>query len=324
MAEQNLSAAPVAEKPTTAASGADLTVRFNKPKRSIAPYLLILPVVLALVFAMGYPLIRQFVMSFQSFGLAQQLGTAPPEWVWFENYYAIFTDSAIWAVIIRSLLFCFVNASVTMLLGIGIALLMTKVSNAARLILSTALLFAWAMPVIAAMTVWNWLFDTQFGLVNWTLSKLGFDFIGHSWLENPLSFYFVATVIVVWMSVPFVTFSVYAALTQVSEEMLEAAQLDGANGFQRLLNIIMPTIAPVVAVVSVLQVIWDLRVFTQIYYLQGMGGLASKTDLLGTFIFRVGVSQSNFGVASAVAMFVLVLTLLITSGYVRSLFKEAE
>jgi N,N'-diacetylchitobiose transport system permease protein len=106
--------------------------------------------------------------------------------------------------------------------------------------------------------------------------------------------------------------------------MLEAAQLDGANGWQRFTQIIMPTIASVVAVVSVLQVIWDLRVFTQIYYLQGVGGLPSKTDLLGTFIYRMGISQAEFGIASAVALFVLVLTLLVTSGYVRSLFKESE
>ena len=78
------------------------------------------------------------------------------------------------------------------------------------------------------------------------------------------------------------------------------------------------------AVVAVLQIIWDLRVFTQIYYLQGAGGLASKTDLLGTYLFRLGISQSDYGVASAVALFMLALTLVITSWYVKSLLKEAQ
>lgn len=303
----------------------DVTSRpVRKPKRSPAPYMLLLPVVVALVLALGYPLIRQFIMSFQGFGLAQQLGTAAPEWVGLDNYKTLLTDRSIWAIIVRSIIFCFVNAAATMIIGVALAVLMTKVSKFARLTLSTALLFAWAMPVIAAMTVWEWLFDTEYGLVNWLLSKLGFDFLGHSWLIEPLSFYFVATVIIVWMSVPFVVFSVYSALTQVSDEMLEAAALDGANGWQRFRRIVLPTISSVLAVVTVLQVIWDLRVFTQIYYLQGAGGLASKTDLLGTFIYRMGISQSEYGVASAVAIFVLVLTLIITSGYVRSLFKEAE
>lgn len=132
-----------------------------------------------------------------------------------------------------------------------------------------------------------------------------------------------ATIIIVWMSVPFVVFSVYAALTQVSDEVLEASALDGATGWQRFAYIIFPTIAPVIAVVAVLQIIWDLRVFTQIYYLQGAGGLASKTDLLGTYLYRLGISQANYGVASAVALFMLLLTLIITAWYVRSLLKES-
>jgi len=301
-----------------------LDLPLRQPRKSLAPYILLAPVVVVLLLALGYPLVRQFIMSFQEFGLGQQLGTEPPAWVGLDNYKTLVTDPAIWTIIGRSLLFCFVNAASTMVIGIAIAVLLTKVHKAVRFTLTTALLFAWAMPVIAAMTVWEWLFDTEYGIVNWGLSKLGFDFIGHSWLIEPLSFFFVATVIIVWMSVPFVVFSVYSALTQVSEEVLEAAELDGAGGWQRFVNIIMPTIAPVIAVVTVLQVIWDLRVFTQIYYLQGAGGLASKTDLLGTFIYRMGISQSNYGVASAVAIFVLILTLVITSGYVRTLFKEAE
>lgn len=336
MAHQNSLTSPGSDAPAVSPKTPDSTDRLarntsartpdgrNKRKKNLAPFLLILPVVIALVLALGYPLVRQFIMSFQGFGLAQQLGTAAPEWVGLDNYKALVTDPAIWQIILRSLAFCFVNAGTTMVIGIAIAVLMTKVSKVARMILSTALLFAWAMPVIAAMTVWEWLFDSEYGLVNWLLTKLGFAFAGHSWLVEPLSFFFVATVIIVWMSVPFVAFSVYSALTQVSEEVLEAAALDGASGWKRFWHIVMPSISSVVAVVTVLQIIWDLRVFTQIYYLQGAGGLASKTDLLGTFIYRIGISQSNYGVASAVAIFVLLLTLVITSGYVRSLFKESE
>lgn len=296
----------------------------RKKRRSLAPYLLLIPAIIALILALAYPLGRQIIMSFQEFGLAQQIGTADPKWVGLDNYKTLLTDRAIWAIIIRSLVFCFVNASATMLLGVSISVLMTKLNKPVRLTLSTSLLFAWAMPVIAAMTVWQWLFDTEYGVVNWLLTKVGLDFQQHSWLVDPLSFYFVATVIIVWMSVPFVVFSVYAALTQVSEEVLEASELDGASGIQRFLYIIFPTIAPVIAVVSVLQIIWDLRVFTQIYYLQGAGGLASKTDLLGTYLYRLGISQANYGVASAVALFMLVLTLVITSWYIRNLLKETE
>ena len=104
-----------------------------------------------------------------------------------------------------------------MLVGVAIAMLMTQLSGTIRLILQLGLLLAWAMPILASLTVWQWLFDTQYGVINWLLSNvLGLDqFDGRSWLINPLSFYFVATVVIVWMSVPFVVFSVYAGLIQV-------------------------------------------------------------------------------------------------------------
>jgi N,N'-diacetylchitobiose transport system permease protein len=181
-----------------------------------------------IVLALGYPLVRQVVLSLQEFGLAQQFGQ-PAEWVGLDNYRALVSDSYLWQVLLRTVVFCLANAVLTMVIGMGVALLMRLMARPVRLLVQGGLLVAWAMPVIASLTVWQWLFDTQYGIVNWTLTRLGGDYQGHSWLLEPLSFYFVATVIVVWMSVPFVAFTGYAALTQVSEDLLEAAELDGAG-----------------------------------------------------------------------------------------------
>jgi N,N'-diacetylchitobiose transport system permease protein len=124
------------------------------------------------------------------------------------------------------------------------------------------------------------------------------------------------------MSVPFVAFSVYAGLTQVSDEVLEAAQLDGASGWQRLWNIIFPMIRPVIAIVLLLQLIWDLRVFTQITMLQDASSKSSDFDLLGTYIYKLGTGAGDFGSASAVSVFVLALTIALSWFYIRSLLKE--
>jgi N,N'-diacetylchitobiose transport system permease protein len=126
------------------------------------------------------------------------------------------------------------------------------------------------------------------------------------------------------MSVPFVAFTMYAALTQVPEDLLEAAELDGAGPWQRLRAIILPTVRPVLTVVALLQVIWDLRVFTQIYVLQKAGGTTRDTNLLGTYIYRLGIGGGDFGMASAVAIFMLVLTVLVTAPYVRAMIKQGE
>src|SRR6478609_9004491 len=294
-----------------------------RARRTPLPYLLLVPAAVALVVALGYPLVRQVILSFQDYGLAQQFGK-PPEWVGVDNYRDLITDPYLWRVTLRSLVFCLVNAVATMAVGVGLALLMRHMARGVRLLLQTGLLLAWAMPVVASLTVWQWLFDTQYGVVNYLLTKLGFDFEGHPWLLQPLSFFFVATVIVVWMSVPFVAFTVYAALTQVPEDLIEAAEIDGASPFQRLRNIVLPSIRPVLLVVGLLQVIWDLRVFTQIYILQQAGGSTRDTNLLGTYIYRLGIGGGQFGMAAAVAIFMLFLTVIVTAPYVRAMLKQEK
>ena len=295
-----------------------------RPRRTPLPYVLIVPAVAALALALGYPLVRQVVLSFQEFGLRQQFGN-PPEWVGLQNYRDLVTDPYLWTVTLRSLVFCLVNAAATMAIGVSLALLMRHMSTGVRIALQAGLLLAWAMPVVAALPVWEWLFDTQYGVINHLLTQAGLDFEGHPWLLDPLSFFFVATVIVVWMSVPCVAFTVYAALTQGPEDRVEAAEIDGANPAQRLRHIVLPSIRPVLLVVGLLQVIWDLRVFTQIFVLQKAGGSTRDTNLLGTLIYRLGIGSGNFGMAAAVAMFMLVLTVALTAPYVRAMLRqEAE
>jgi N,N'-diacetylchitobiose transport system permease protein len=290
-------------------------------RRSLGPYALLAPAVLVLAVGEGYPLVRQVVMSFQEYGRAQQFGQ-PPEWVGLDNFRTLFSDPAMWGVVGRSLAFCAVNVSLTMLIGTAFALVMMKAPRVPRLVLQVSMLLCWAMPVIAAMTAWQWLFDTRYGLVNWVLTNLGLgDFTRHNWLIEPLSFYLVATVIVVWMSVPFVAFTVYAALTQVPEDTIEAGQIDGAGAWQRWRYIVYPSIRPSLTIVLMLQIVWDLRVFAQIHYLQGVGGVPSQTHLLGTYVYTLGVGQSQYGLASAFALFVLVLTLVLTFRYVRALLR---
>lgn len=292
-------------------------------RRKPLPIGLVAPAALLLGLALGYPLVRQVVLSLQEFGLAQQFGR-PPEWTGLANYRELVTDGELWKVVGRTVAFCFVNAGLTFGIGLGLALLMTRMSKVTRIATQCGLLLAWSMPVVAAMTVWQFLFDTEYGVVNWLLTRLGGDFEDHSWLLNPWSFFAIATVIVVWMSVPFVAFTLYAALTQVPEDVVEAAEIDGAGAWQRFVHVVLPAIRPVLLVVALLQVIWDLRVFTQIYTLQKAGGVSKDTNLLGTYIHTLGIKGGDFGMAAAAAMFMLALTVVLTAPYVRMMLKHED
>jgi N,N'-diacetylchitobiose transport system permease protein len=303
---------------------ANALIRSNGRRGFRAPHVLLIPSILILVLGMGYPMIWQVVTSFQKYGLQQQFGKPAP-FVWFDNYVHLATDPQLWVVVAKSLAFCLVTAAVTLALGTLLALLMAAVTKTARLVLQVALLLAWSMPVVSAMTVWIWLFDRRRGAINYLLDMIpGIDMNRFDWLSTPLTFLLVASIIVVWMSVPFVSFSIYAGLTQVSDEIIEAAQLDGATGWQRFWGIILPMIRPVISIVLLLQLIWDLRVFTQIKLLQDAGSKSGDYDLLGTYIYKLGTSAQDFGMASAVSILVLAITIALSWFYIRSLLKEDE
>ncbi|PFG42569.1 carbohydrate ABC transporter membrane protein 1 (CUT1 family) [Isoptericola jiangsuensis] len=297
-------------------------VEIRHRRRPVVPYILLIPSVVALLVGLGYPVYWQVVTSMQEFGLLQQFG-APPTFVGLDNYVRIFTDERLWIVVGRSIVFCLVNAFVTVAVGMGLALLMRAVHGAVRITIQIALLLAWATPMVAAVTVFRWLFDYRTGVVNYLLQNVGVTPPhGGAWLSDPLTFFVVASLVIIWMSVPFVAMSVYAGLTQVSEEMLEAARLDGANGGQILRHILLPLVRPVLAIVLLLQIIWDLRVFAQIRLLQDAGAPVSETNLLGNFIYELGIGQQDFAGAAAVSIFVLLLTVVLSAPYVRSLMKE--
>lgn len=291
---------------------------------ALTPAMLLIPATAVLLVIIGWPLVQLLVISFQEFGRAQVFG-APAPFVGFDNYADVLGDSTFWEVLGRSILFAAANVILAMGLGTLVALLITRLAKPLRLLVSVGLLLAWAMPALTAVVVWGWMFDTQFGVINYLLSQLpGVDMIGHSWLIDPLSFFGVATVIITWQSVPFVAFTIYAGLTQVPTEVLEAAQLDGANGFARFRFIVFPYLKSIFLVVTILQVIWDMRVFTQIYALQGIGGIREQTSTIGVYIYQVSVGSGDFAAGGAIAVILVVIMMAISAYYVRASIKEEQ
>lgn len=297
----------------------------RRARGALTPYALIVPSLTILAAVVGWPLIQLIVMSFQEFGRAQVFG-APPEWVWFDNYTKVLADPVFWHVLTRSLAFAATCVIATMALGTVLALMMARLPRFFRLLLTLGLLLAWAMPALTATIVWGWIFDTDYGVINNVLvNSFGLaDFSQHSWLIDPTSFFFVAAVIVVWGAVPFVALTVYAGLTQVPDEILEAAQLDGTSYVQRFRFIVFPYLKSIFLVVTILQVIWDLRVFTQIYALQGIGGIKEQTNVLGTYIYSTSIAGGQYGIGGAIAVITVIILMAISIYYVRQTVKEEQ
>lgn len=285
---------------------------------------LLVPAVAVLAVFVGYPLVRMLIFSFQDFSRQNNLFSGKaPNWVGFDQYQKVLTDGQFWALMGRSFALMVVLVVATMTLGMLIALLMNRLGKGMRLLVSVGLLLAWAMPALTSTVIFQWMFDTSYGVVNYVLTTVGLDFDRYAWLSQPLTFFMVVVFLVTWQSVPFVAFTLFAGLTQVPGEVLEAAELDGAGPVQRFRHVIVPFIKPVIAVVLMLQVIWDLRVFTQVYALR-QSSAAANTDVIGTYIYRYGVAQGNYSEASAIAVIFALIMLGLAFFYIRSLLRNED
>jgi N,N'-diacetylchitobiose transport system permease protein len=298
--------------------------RWDRLQGRMLPYWLLLPALAALGLGLAYPLYRLGVMSFQEYGRRQHFGTEAPGWVGFDNFADIFGDAYFWTVLQRSLLFCAVNVALTMVLGTCVALLLGRLERVMRTVVSVSLLLAWATPALTGTVVWQWIFDTRVGVANWFLTGLGFDYDRHSWFAEPLSFYMVATLVIVWMGIPFVAFTLHAAMTQIPSDVMEAAAIDGAGTWPRFRDVVWPAIKPLFVVLVALSTLWDLRVFTQIYVLQAGGGTVRDTNLLGTWAFREATAGQHFDRGAAIAIVMVGITLLATVFHLRQMFKQEE
>lgn len=296
----------------------------RRRRRDRTPLVLLLPALVMLGVFIGWPLVQLIVMSFQKYGREQIFGK-PPTFVWFDNYVRVLTDSEFWIVLARSLGLMVVCAAATMVLGVAIALLMKSLGRVMRTVVSVGLLLAWAMPALTGTIVWGWIFDTSYGLVNYALTRItGQNWIGHSWLSDPLSFFGVAAIIITWGAIPFVAFSTYAGLSQVPDEVLEAASLDGSGAWQRFRFIVVPYIRSILVVLLILQVIWDLRVFAQIYALQTVGGIRADTNTIGVYIYSVSMATGDLGSGGAISVILVVVLLAISAYYIRTMLTSED
>lgn len=308
--------------PDLAAAPAPAPAR--RRRRARTPLVLLLPALVMLAVFIGWPLLQLIIMSFQKYGRAQIFG-APPEFVGFDNYLRVLTDVEFWVVLGRSFGLMVVCASATMVLGVSIALMMRSLGAVMRTVVSIGLLLAWAMPALTGTIVWGWIFDTSYGIVNYVLTRItGQNWIGHSWLSDPLSFFGVAAIIITWGAIPFVAFSTYAGLSQVPGEVLEASALDGAGAWQRFRLIVVPYIRSILVVLLILQVIWDLRVFAQIYALQTVGGIRADTNTIGVYIYSVSMATGDVGSGGAISVILVFILLAISAYYIRTMLKEDE
>jgi N,N'-diacetylchitobiose transport system permease protein len=293
--------------------------------RTARPWLLLAPALLVLGMLLLWPLARVLLLSFQDYGL-REIRTGETNYTGLDNYRKLLTDSFLWKTALPNTVgFAVACVTLTVVLGTLVALLLNRLGTFWRVVCSTVIMAAWAMPAVTGTYAWIWIFDPLNGPVSSGLDSMGLiEPRETNWFTDRWSFYAIATLNVVHHGFPFVAITVFAGLLTIPKELPEAAIVDGANAWQRFWYVTVPTIKPVFTVVTILSTIWDFKVFVQIYLMPGGNGANPAVLNLGVWSYVRSFGRNEYGTGAAIAVLLTVLLLTITVFYVRTLFREKD
>jgi|SoiMethySBSTD1v2_1073268.scaffolds.fasta_scaffold78415_3 N,N'-diacetylchitobiose transport system permease protein len=317
--------------PRAATSAADLGLSDRRRSRglragirdNVTPYLLLLPTIAVLVGVLAWPLYWLGRISFEHFGL-EELIAHKGTWTGLDNYREILGNREFWHIVLRTVVFTVVNVGLTMLFSTLIALLLVRMGRFMRVALLVGLVWVWATPVVVAITIWQWMVDFQFGVFNWAITKLHIaNLVHYNWFDNSLTGFAVITAVVVWGAIPFAAITIYAGLSQVPQELVEAAEVDGARPWQVFRRVTFPLVKPIFVIITSLSIIWDFQVFNQVWIM-----LENRPSpdyyLLSVFAFVSSFRVSQYGLGAAISVVMVLLMLSVSFVYVRQMIQISE
>ena len=286
------------------------------------PYLLVTPSLVALGLILGYPILKLFSLSLERYGLSEIIA-GKGVFVGLGNFSEILTDKDFWTILERTLFFTFGMVAISIIVGAWLAHLMLNMHKKIRYALNLVLILVWAMPQLVSISVWRWLFSFEFSIVTEVINRLGFNMDKHNYFVNTLSGFLIIGGCVAWGALPFITISIYAALTQVPQDLIEAAEIDGANPRQVFQNIIFPMLLPVYVILISLSTIWDFQVFSHIWiFLDSRPSAEYYT--IAIYAFQKSFGLSEYGKGAAISIVMIVALIGVTGYYMRQMMKMGD
>tara|TARA_Y100000817_G_scaffold179418_1_gene140157 strand:+ start:735 stop:1577 length:843 start_codon:yes stop_codon:yes gene_type:complete len=244
---------------------------------------------------------------------------ADPQWVGLENYARLLSDPVFPQSVGLTVLFTLVSAVLAQtILGLGVAVIMTRASARLGAVVATVIVAAWILPELVAAFV-AYAFFSQDGTLNQLLALLGLE--GPNWL---FGFPMIAVIIAnIWRGTAFSMMIYQAALDDVPRDIIEAAMLDGANGAKRLLHVTLPMIRQTITTTLMLITLQTLSVFTLIWVMTA-GGPGNASTTLPLYAFKEAFRFGNIGYGTAIATVMLVVGAIFAVVYIRALRAPRE
>lgn len=270
------------------------------------PYMFIAPAALIMVLALFYPIGYMVWGSFREWDPSQSISET--EFVGLQNYVRLWMDPAFWESFSVTMIFAFVVVTAEMIIGVGLALLLDRNIRGMSVLRTLFILPMMIAPVVVGL-VWRFMFHQTYGTFNRFLEAVGLPSV--DWLgQNPLLSVIIADI---WQWTPFIFILSLAALQSLPRSALEAARIDGATGWQQVIHIKLPLMAPVLIVTMLLRLIDAFKVLEVILVLTG-GGPGLSTEILALRIARTAREFRELGEASAMSIYLLMMLMILTLG----------
>ena len=272
--------------------------------------LYLLPTFVILTLLVAYPLVNNLINSFSQGGIFPTV----------KNYQKLFADRYFRSDLKNTFQWLLYTVPVEMVFGLIIAILLnTKVRM--KKLFRTLFIVPWVIPSVVVCIVWKWIYNADYGILNYILQLFGIIQKNQLWVSDPNQVLKCIAVVYVWKIAPFVMIMYLSGLQSISEDIYESARLDGANWLQQIGYITLPLLFPVMRSVILVSVIWSLNSFVYVYSISG-GGPARVSEIVQIFIYKTGIEQYNFEYSAAAANIFLIIVMVIAFVYISMTEKR--
>ncbi len=282
-------------------------------------WLLIIPALVVILGVSLWPIIYTFILSFYHAPTGiNQVRT----FVGLGNYLEMLKDHTFWETIGRTIYFTIVSVGLEMVLGLAIAQLIHSHPWGWKF-LRFSLIIPWAVPTIVNGAMWRWIYSADFGALNGLLMQLGLIKHYIPWLTLPNLAMPLVILADVWHTMPFVALILQAALATLPVEVDEAAAVDGANAFQRFVQVRLPLLRPAILVALIARAVDAFRVFDIVYIITSSGP-ANKTLTITYLTYLNTFPWGNQGIGAALSFLISIFTLSMALIFIRFLYHPEE
>ncbi|MEV1008483.1 sugar ABC transporter permease [Streptomyces sp. NPDC049881] len=289
--------------------------RGGAAKRRLWSWLFVAPAVVYLLAFFGYPLVRNVLMSFQSFTPRTYFtGEAPFNGL--DNWRHVLEDELFGDALWQTILFTVGSLAGQFVLGLALAVFFSRRFRLSGVI-RAVLLLPWLVPMVVSAVVWRRIMDEDHGILNSFLQTVGLSQDGVPWLSSPSVALLSAILVNIWIGIPFNMVILYGGLQEIPRELYEAASLDGAGPWRTFRSITLPTLRPVVTVVLVLGFMSTIKILDLVLALTG-GGPADSTQTLGTLTYQLSFLRLDFGAGAVVGNVLILISAVFAVLYLRA------